>query len=96
MILFQGAKRALWKPFTVQVGSIEKIKNAYTVGWTISFFFFCRWKIIKYWQFYMVYPNNITVHVDFRNLRIERLTLKLLRYLPWSPSWTDEGKVRGN
>lgn len=34
-------------------------------------FFFCRWKIIKYWQFYMVYPNNITVHVDFRNLRIE-------------------------
>ena len=23
MILFQGAKRALWKPFTVQVGSIE-------------------------------------------------------------------------
>lgn len=23
MILFQGAKRTLWKPFTVQVGSIE-------------------------------------------------------------------------
>lgn len=47
MILFQGAKRALWKPFTVQVGSIEKIKNAYTVGWTISFFFFVGEKLLN-------------------------------------------------